>query len=502
MDLLTNVAHGFAVALDPNNLFFCFIGCLAGTLIGVLPGLGPLAAIAFLLPTTLYIPVVPALIMLAGIYYGAMYGGSTTSILLNIPGEAASVVTCLDGYQMALQGRAGVALGISAIGSFVAGTVGVVILMVLAPPLAKLALKFGPPEYTSLLLLALIVIAWVGSGEPGKALMMVALGLALGLVGTDPITGNPRYTFGIRDLEDGIGIVPVAIGVFGISEVFLNVEVILQRQSLKTTFRKLLPSLREMRQCFLPMIRGSFLGFGVGILPGGNPIISSFLSYGVEKKVSAHPERFGHGAIEGVAGPEAANNAATSGAFVPLLSLGVPNNAVMALMLGAILIHGIIPGPSLITDKPQLFWGLLCSMYIGNAMLLALNLPLIGIWVRVLRIPYRILFPMILIFCLIGVYSINASIFEMFLVTLFGVFGYVMRKLDYEMAPLLMGVVLAPMFETALRQALLLSRGSFSIFVTRPISAFFLIASILFLVRSGISRVKKGKGDSRGSKRV
>jgi len=491
MDLLANVLQGFSVALDPANLLYCFLGVLAGTLVGVLPGLGPLAAIALLLPITFYVPVVPALIMLAGIYYGAMYGGSTTSILVNIPGEAASVVTCLDGYQMALQGRAGPALGISAIGSFVAGTLGVVILMLLAPPLARFALKFGPAEFSSLLVLALVIVAYIGSGEPIKAIMMGALGLALGMIGTDQISGNPRFSFGIWELVDGVGVVPVGIGVFGISEVFLNVEVIERRELIKTTFKGLFPSIQDYRDSALPILRGTLLGFFVGMIPGGNPIISSFLSYGVEKKVSKHPEKFGHGAIEGVAGPESANNSSTSAAFVPLLSLGVPNNAVMALMLGAIIIHGIVPGPRLIIDQPQLFWGVICSMYIGNAMLLALNLPLVGLWVQVLRVPYRLLLPMILIFCLVGVYSINASLFEMLLVIIFGLFGYIMRKLDYEMAPVIMGVIIGPMLETAFRQSLLLSKGSLWIFINRPISAFFLGVAVILLARTAISSAIK-----------
>jgi len=492
MDLLTSVLNGFSVALEPANLFFCFLGVLSGTLIGVLPGLGPLAAIAFLLPVTFYIPVVPALIMLGGIYYGAMYGGSTTSILVNIPGEAASVVTCLDGYKMARQGRAGPALGIAAIGSFFAGTLGIFILMVLAPPLARFALIFGPPEYSSLLFMALIIIAYIGSGEKIKALMMVALGVALGMIGTDQISGNARFALAIRELQDGVGIVPVAIGVFGISEVLLNVEIILRREVIKSKFKGLLPTLKDYKDSWPAILRGSLLGFFIGILPGGNPIIASFISYGVEKKVSNHPEKFGHGVIEGVAGPESANNSATSGAFVPLLSMGIPNNAVMALMLGAMIIHGVVPGPQLMDNAPQLFWGIITSMYIGNAMLLALNLPLIGLWVQVLRVPYRILFPLILIFCLIGVYAINASKFEMLLVAIFGVFGYVMRKLDYEMAPLIMGLIIGPMMEIAVRQSLLLSKGSFAIFVTRPISACFLAICLVILLRSFISIVRRG----------
>jgi len=484
VDLLTNILHGLSVALEPGNLFFCFLGVLSGTLIGVLPGLGPLAAIAFLLPVTFYIPVVPALIMLAGIYYGAMYGGSTTSILVNIPGEAASVVTCLDGYQMARKGRAGPALGISAIGSFIAGTIGIVILMVMAPPLARIALKFGPPEYSSLLFLALIIVAYIGSGEKLKALMMVFLGVVLGMIGTDQISGNYRFAFGIRELQDGVGIAPVAIGVFGISEVLLNVEMLSRRELVKTGFKGLLPTIRDYKDSLGAIFRGSFLGFFVGVLPGGNPIIASFLSYGVEKRISRHPEKFGTGVIEGVAGPEAANNSATSGAFVPLLSLGVPNNAVMALMLGAMIIHGVVPGPQLINDKPQLFWGIISSMYIGNALLLALNLPLIGLWVQVLRVPYRVLFPLILTFCLIGVYAMNASTFEMLLMVIFGLVGYVLRKLDYEMAPLIMGLIIGPMLETTLRQSLLLSKGDFLIFATRPISAGLLALALFLLARA------------------
>lgn len=491
VDLLTNVMQGFAVALDPANLLYCFVGVLSGTLIGVLPGLGPLAAIAFLLPVTFYIPVVPSLIMLAGIYYGAMYGGSTTSILVNIPGEAASVVTCLDGYQMALKGRAGPALGISAIGSFAAGTIGVVVLMLLAPPLARFALSFGPPEFTCLLFLALIIVAYVGSGETLKALMMGLFGLTIGTIGMDQISGFPRFSLGIWELQDGIGVVPVAIGVFGISEVLMNVETIKRRQVLTTSLKGIFPTIQDYKDSAYPILRGSLLGFFVGILPGGSHIITSFLSYGLEKRISKHPQKFGHGAIEGVAGPESANNAATSAAFVPLLSLGIPNNAVMALMLGALLIHGVVPGPRLISTEPELFWGIVGSMYVGNAMLLALNLPLVGLWVQVLRIPYRILLPMIIVFCLVGVYAVKGSHLEMFMVIIFGVFGYVMRKLRYDMATLVMGVIIGPMFETAFRQALLLSKGSFLIFVTRPISALLLAVSFVLIARTAVSLFKK-----------
>jgi len=484
VDILSNVVNGLLVSLEPSNLFFCFIGCLFGTLIGVLPGLGPLAAIAFLLPITYYIPVIPAMIMLAGIYYGAMYGGSTTSILVNIPGEAASCVTCIDGYQMARQGRAGAALGIAAIGSFAAGTFGVFVLMVLAPPLARFSLRFGPPEYAALLLLALVIIATIGSRDRVKAFLMLASGAALGMIGPDPVSGNARFSLGVRELYDGVGIAPLAIGLFGVSEVLLNAEIILKQEVMKTSFKDMLPTLRDYRASWAAIVRGSGLGFFIGILPGGNPIVASFLSYGLEKKLSSHPERFGQGAIEGVAGPESANNSATSGAFIPLLSMGVPNNAVMALMLGAMMIHGVVPGPQLIDKTPQLFWGVIVSMYIGNIMLLALNLPLIGLWVQLLRVPYRLLFPVILMFCLVGVYAINYSIFEMFLVVLFGTAGYLLRKVDFDMAPIIMGLIIGPMIETAIRQSLMLSRGSFTIFVSRPIALILLAVTILVLANA------------------
>ena len=487
MDFLTSVAGGFAVALQPSNLLFCFIGCLSGTLIGVLPGLGPLTAIAFLLPVTYYIPVVPALIMLAGIYYGAMYGGSTTSILVNIPGEAASVVTCLDGYRMAQQGRAGPALGIAAIGSFIAGTFGIVVLMVMAPPLARFSLRFGPPEYATLLFLALVIIATMSSGDQLKAFLMLAAGVALGVIGADPVSGSPRFAF-CFDLQDGVGMAPLAIGLFGVSEVLQNVEAVLHPEVIRASFKGLFPSWKDFKASWSAIVRGSFLGFFIGILPGGNPIVASFLSYGLEKKISKHPDQFGKGAIEGVAGPESANNSATSGAFIPLLAMGVPNNAVMALMLGAMTIHGVVPGPQLIDNAPQLFWGVIISMYIGNVMLLALNLPLVGLWVQLLRVPYRFLFPMIVVFCLLGVYAISYSRFDMLLVVLFGVVGYLLKKLDFEMAPLIMGLIIGPMIETAIRQSLMLSNGSFSIFVSRPIPLFLLVVTVLVLAHPWIKK--------------
>jgi putative tricarboxylic transport membrane protein len=493
MDLLTSFWQGLIVACQWQNLFFCFVGVLAGTLVGVLPGIGPLGAIAILLPSTFYISPVAALIMLAGIYYGAMYGGSTTSILVNIPGEAASVVTCLDGYQMALNGRAGAALGISAFGSFIAGTIGVALLLLVAPPLARFALSFGPPEYFALMLLGLTILVYLANGPTIKALMMAALGLFLGVIGTDLISGRPRFTFGIVEFNDGIGIVPVVMGLFGISEVLLNVEKPMQRIVTNTEVKNLLPNLQDWKDSIMPILRGSFLGFFLGNLPGGGALLSSFASYAVEKKVSRHPEKFGHGAIEGVAGPESANNAAAQGAFIPLLTLGVPNNGVMALMLGAMMIHGIQPGPLLMKENPDMFWGLIASMYIGNAMLLILNLPLIGLWVQVLKVRYEILFPLILLFCLIGVFGVNNSVTEIWLMIGFGAFGYLMKKFEYEMAPLVLALILGPMLENALRQSLILFDGNFLNFFNRPISAGLIITSVLILMSTAIPWIKKRK---------
>jgi len=493
MDLLSSFFHGLAVALQPGNLLFCLIGVLAGTLIGVLPGIGPLGAIALLLPTTFFLSPVAALIMLAGIYYGAMYGGSTTSILVNIPGEAASVITCLDGHQMAKQGRAGPALGISAFGSFIAGTIAVMMLMFVAPPLARFALRFGPPEYFSLMLLGLTVLVYLANGPITKALMMAALGLILGVIGTDLITGRPRFTLGITELEDGLNIIPVVMGLFGVSEVLINVEDIVERQIKKTKIRGLLPSLQDWKDSIKPILRGSFLGFFLGTLPGGGALISSFASYAVEKKLSKHPEKFGTGAIEGVAGPESANNSSAQGAFIPLLTLGIPNNAVMALMLGALIIHGISPGPLLMKENPDIFWGVIASMYIGNLMLLILNLPFIGLWVQVLRIRYNLLFPLILIFCLIGVFSVNNSVLDIWLMIGFGVMGYLARKFEYEMAPLVLALILGPMFEDALRQSMILFDGNPLVFLTRPISAVFVIVAALLLLSTLVPWIKQRK---------
>jgi putative tricarboxylic transport membrane protein len=482
MDVITSLLHGFNVAIEPMNLLVCFIGVFVGTLIGVLPGIGPLGAIALLLPSTFYIPPESALIMLAGIYYGAMYGGSTTSILVNIPGEAASVVTCLDGHQMAKQGRAGAALGISAFGSFIGGTITVFLLAALAPPLARLALRFGPPEYFSLMVLGLSVLVYLANGPILKALVTAALGMVLGIIGTDVISGRSRFTFGMFELDDGVGIIPVVMGLFGISEVLLNIEKKMERSIAAVKLKGLLPSLQDWKESLAPIFRGTFLGFFLGILPGGGSIISSFASYAMEKKLSRTPEKFGHGAIAGVAGPETANNAATGGAFIPLLTIGIPTNAVMALMLGALVIHGLQPGPLIMKEQPALFWGTIASMYIGNLMLLLLNIPFIGIWVQILKVRYTILFPFIILFCLIGVFGVNYSRLDIWIMLLFGVFGYVMRKLEYEMAPLVLALILGPMFESALRQSLIIFNGNPLVFFTRPISAAFLLGALLLLL--------------------
>jgi len=486
LDTLYSLIYGFSIGLQPANILFCFFGVLLGTLVGVLPGIGPVGAISILLPATFRMSPVSAIIMLAGIYYGAMYGGSTTSILVNIPGEAASVVTCLDGYEMAKQGRAGPALGIAAFGSFIAGTLGLIGLMFFATPLAEFALRFGPPEYFGLILLGLTLLIYLSHGSVIKAIMMGAFGLILSFIGLDPINASPRMTFNILDLWDGIDMVPLAMGLFGIAEVLINIEESETPQILKTKIKNLFPSLLDWMQSKGAILRGSVLGFFLGILPGGGAVISSFVSYGLEKRISKEPEKFGKGAIEGVAGPESANNSATAGAFVPLFTLGIPANIVMALLFGALVIHGMRPGPFLLKDHPDLFWGVISSMYIGNVMLLVLNLPLIPLWVQVLKIPYRILFPLILLFCIIGSYSLKNSIFDVLLMFIFGIVGYLFRKFDYEGAPLILAFVLGPMFETNLRQSLTLSKGSFSIFFTRPIAAVTIILAIILLITAFI----------------
>jgi len=481
---LENFSLGFQIAFTGANLFYCFIGVFIGTLVGVLPGIGPAGAISLLLPVTFGINPVSAIIMLAGIYYGAQYGGSTTSILVNIPGESSTVVTCLDGYQMSLQGRAGPALGIAAFGSFIAGTVGIIILMFLAEPLSGVAIKFGPPEYFSLMILALTILTYLAHGSMIKAIVMAFLGVSLSQIGMDIVTGQTRFTFGIMELEDGIGLIPIVMGLFGIAEVLTNLEESGDLEIFKAKIKGLLPNLRDWLDSIGAIIRGTFLGFFLGILPGGGAIISSFVSYAVEKKFSKHPEKFGTGAIEGVAGPESANNSATSGAFIPLFALGIPSNAVMALLLGALMIHGLQPGPLLIKQRPDIFWGTIASMYIGNVMLLILNLPLIGLWVKLLKVPYRILFPLILFFCLIGAYSINNSTFDVLVMLIFGIIGYLFRKFQYEPAPLVLAFILGPMLENSLRQSLLISEGSLWIFFTRPISGVGLIIALLVLLSS------------------
>jgi putative tricarboxylic transport membrane protein len=450
----------------------------------VLPGIGPAGAMAILLPVTFHAPPLSSIIMLAGIYYGAMYGGSTTSILVNIPGEPSSVVTCIDGYKMARQGKAGPALGISAFGSFIAGTIGVIGLMAVAGPLARFALKFGPPEYVGLMVLGLIILTYLTQKSFIKALAMAGLGLILSFVGLDLISGQERFTLNIDQLLDGVGMVPMIMGLFGVAEVLENLEVTVDRSIFKAHLKGLFPSLKDWAASIWAIIRGTVIGFFLGVLPGGGAILASFVSYAVEKRVSKHPEKFGKGAIEGVAGPESANNAASSGAFIPLMTLGIPSNVVMAMLFAGLLIHGITPGPLLIKDYPDIFWGVIASMYVGNAMLLALNLPLIGLWVQFLKVPFRFLFPMIIIFCLVGVYSVNNSVFDIGVMVIFGVVGYIMRKFDYEPAPLVLAYVLGPMLEQALRQSLIISNGSFAIFFVRPISGICLAVVAFLLITS------------------
>ena len=486
-----NVLYGFQVALQPVNLMYCFMGTLIGTLVGVLPGLGPAAAIALLLPSTFHTTPVSATIMLAGIYYGAMYGGSTTSILVNIPGEAASVVTCLDGYQMALKGRAGPALGIAAFGSFIAGTFGVIALTLTGPFLSGVALRFGPPEYFAMMIVGITVLTYLSSGSMVKSLMVAAIGLILGGVGMDAISGKYRFTYGIQVLADGVGLVPVVMGLFGITEVLKNLETEIKRDILSTEFKNLFPTLQDWKDSAGPIGRGTILGFFLGLVPGGGAIVASFASYAIEKKISKHPEEFGHGAIQGVAGPESANNSAACGNFIPLLTLGIPCNAVMAILLGALMIHGLQPGPLLMTKAPDLFWGTIVSMYIGNAMLLVLNLPLIGLWVKVLKVPYYLLYPLILLFCLIGAYSLNNSVGDVVIMLIFGIVGYLMRKFRYDGAPLVLALVLGPMLEEAFRQSLMLSKGDFSIFVSRPLSLALLITAALLIIIPIVTQRKK-----------
>ena len=481
--LFANLALGFGVALSIQNLLYCLLGVLLGTLIGVLPGIGPVATIAMLLPVTFTLNPTSALIMLAGIYYGAQYGGSTTAILVNIPGESSSVVTCLDGYQMARQGRAGPALGIAAIGSFFAGCVATVIIALFAPPLAEVALKFGPAEYFSLMVLGLIAATVLAHGSLIKAIAMVLLGLLLGLVGTDVNSGVARFSFGVSELSDGIGFVSVAMGVFGFAEIIANLEQKEKREIFTKKVSNLLPSLQDFKDSWASILRGTALGSFLGILPGGGALLASFAAYTLEKKVSKNSANFGKGAIQGVAAPESANNAGAQTSFIPLLTLGIPSNPVMALMIGAMMIQGIAPGPQVMTERPQLFWGMIASMWVGNLMLVILNLPLIGMWIKLLMVPYRILYPSILVFCCIGVYSISNSPFDVMQTAAMGVVGYVFVKLECEPAPLILGFILGPLMEENLRRAMLLSRGDALVFFQRPISLTMLvIAGILLAI--------------------
>ncbi|HSR12125.1 MAG TPA: tripartite tricarboxylate transporter permease [Thermodesulfobacteriota bacterium] len=491
MELFPSILLGFQSALQLTNLAYCFLGVLLGTLIGVLPGIGPVATISILLPITFKITPIAAIIMLAGIYYGAQYGGSTTSILLNIPGEATAVITCLDGYQMARQGRAGPALGMAAMGSFIAGTLSLLGLTFLATPFTDFAIQFGAPEYFSLMVLALVVLTYLAHGSMLKALIMALFGLILTTIGTDNITGTLRFTLGIHHLSDGFDLVPLVMGLFGISEVLINVEQAMGQDVLKTKIRNLLPTLQDWKKSIGPVLRGSGIGFFLGVLPGAGPVISSFVSYTVEKRVSRHPEKFGTGMIEGVAGPESANNASAQGAFIPLLTLGIPPNVTMAILFGALMIHGLQPGPLLMKDHPDFFWGVVTSMYLGNLMLVFLNLPLIPLWVRMLRVPYPILFPLIVLFCLVGAYSLNNSANDILVMLGFGIFGYLMRRLNYEGAPLVMAFVLGPLLELNLRRSLIVSEGSFTIFFTRPISAAILGVAVVILSLSFLSRLRQ-----------
>jgi putative tricarboxylic transport membrane protein len=470
-ETLQNLYLGFAIALSPGVLVYAFLGCLVGTLVGVLPGVGPLAGISLLLPMTFGLDATRALVMLAGIYYGAMYGGSTTSILMRIPGETASVMTCIDGYAMARKGRAGPALAIAAASSYVAGTVSVVALMLLAPPLAEFALRFGPPEYFALLVLGLLVLAYMSPGSMLNGLAMAALGLLLGMVGIDQMSGFLRYGYDVPEFADGLGVVAVAVGLFGLGEILATAGQAKPPEVIKPRFRDLLPSRQEWREANMPTWRGTLLGFLIGIVPGAAHVISTFVSYALERRISRHPERFGQGAVAGVAGPESANNAATSGAFVPMLALGVPGAPVAALLLAAMMIHGVTPGPLLITTDPAIFWAFIASMYVGNVVLLILNLPLVGLFVNLLRIPYPVLYPIVLVCSILGVYAVSNSIVDVWLMIAAGALGYVLRKLSFEPAPIVLGLVLAPMLELALRQSLAMSAGSYLIFVTRPIAA-------------------------------
>ena len=492
-DFGSSLLFGFATALTLQNVMLCFVGCLVGTLVGVLPGIGPIATIAMLLPLTFNLDPTGALIMLAGIYYGAQYGGSTTAILVNMPGEATSVVTTLDGHQMARQGRAGIALGVSALGSFFAGTVATFLIAALGVPLTRLALLFGPAEYFSLMALGLACAIVLAQGSVLKAFAMVVVGLLLSTIGTDLETGDERLTLGLPALSDGVDFAVLAMGLFGIAEILRNCEGFTPRGAMQAVIGRLLPSKADFKQSIWPVLRGTGIGAVLGILPGNGAVLGPFASYTVEKKIAKDPSRFGQGAIEGVAGPESANNAGAQTAFIPLLTLGIPPNAVMALMVGAMTIHGIIPGPLVMSKSPQLFWGMVASMWIGNLMLLIINLPLIGLWVRLLKVPYRLLYPTILLFCCIGIYSINNSASDVLLTAIFGFVGYALIKLGFEPAPMVLGFVLGRLMEEKMRQALVLSRGDFTTFVERPVSGVLLLIAAVIIVVAVMPTVRRGR---------
>lgn len=497
MDIFAGLFNGFSVALTPINLLFCFLGTILGTAIGVLPGLGPAATIALLLPVTYSIASpVTAIILMAGIFYGSMYGGSTTSILLNLPGEAASVVTCIDGHKMAQKGRAGAALGIAAIGSFIAGTIGIIGMTFFAPVVAKFALSFGPPEKFSLAIVGLLMAVALSGFSIIKGLIMMAIGLLLASVGLDPISGKTRYTFGIIELQSGFDFVTLAMGVFGLGEIFARLESVVKTEVLTTKVGQVWPTLKDWVESRMAILRGSIVGFFVGVIPGGGAVISSLVSYAMEKKIAKHPEEFGQGAIQGVAGPESANNAASSSSFIPLLTLGIPGNASIAMIFAALLIKGVTPGPFLIQEHPEIFWGVIASMYIGNVMLLILNLPLVGLWAQLLRVPFGIMAPVIILFTAIGSYSIQNQAFDIYSLIGFGLFGYVLRKLKFEPGPMVLAFVLAPMIEGSLRQSLLMSGGSFSIFVTRPISMTLVGLFLILIIGQGVVDIIKRSSKS------
>ncbi|WP_295047717.1 tripartite tricarboxylate transporter permease [uncultured Paracoccus sp.] len=495
MELFSNLALGFGVATSLANLAFCLIGVLLGTLIGVLPGIGATATIAMLLPITFQLEPVSSLIMLAGIYYGAQYGGSTTAILINMPGESSSAVTAIDGYQLARKGKAGLALATAALGSFFAGSVSTFLVAVFAPPLTAVALKFGAAEYFSLMVMGLVMSVALAHGSVLKALAMVVLGLLLGMVGTDVYTGAPRFTMGMNQFADGLNFVAVAVGVFGIAEILRNLENEHDREVMTKNINRLFPTRDEFRQMIGPVLRGTGIGSVLGILPGGGAILAAFASYTIEKKVSKNPQEFGKGALAGVAGPESANNAGAQTSFIPLLTLGIPANPVMALMIGAMIIQGIVPGPNVVSEQPALFWGIIASMWIGNLMLVVLNLPLIGLWVKLLTVPYYVLFPIIMAMCSIGVYSVNSNTYDLYAVAFFGLLGYLMSKLRCEPAPLLLGFVLGPLLEENLRRAMILSRGDPTTFVSRPISAVLLLLSLGVLVLVFLPQIRKRRDE-------